>query len=104
MPGSFRTRLRNRERLLGNVARLVEQREQFYTVLDSIEWLEPYPSQTNFILCRVKGRDASDLKKQLAEHGILVRYYNSSGLTDHIRISMGTAAQMARLAKVLHDL
>ena len=96
--------LDDREHLLGNVARLVEQREQFYTVLDSIGWLEPYPSQTNFILCRVKGRDASDLKKQLAEHGILVRYYNSSGLTDHIRISMGTPTQMDRLAKVLHDL
>ncbi|MCB0214467.1 MAG: histidinol-phosphate transaminase, partial [Anaerolineae bacterium] len=92
------------EHLLGNVARLVEQREQFYPILNAIEWLEPYPSQTNFILCRVKGRNASDLKKQLAEQGILVRYYNSPGLTDHIRISIGTPTQMARLAKVLQGL
>ncbi|MCB9103982.1 MAG: histidinol-phosphate transaminase [Anaerolineales bacterium] len=90
--------------LLDNVARLIEQREQFYPVLNAIEWLEPYPSQTNFILCQVKGRNASDVKQQLAEQGILVRYYNSPGLTDHIRISIGTPAQMARLAKVLQHL
>jgi len=90
--------------LLDNVARLIEQREQFYPVLNAIEWLEPYPSQTNFILCQVKGRNASDVKQQLAEQGILVRYYNSPGLTDHIRISLGTPAQMARLAKVLQHL
>ena len=96
--------LTDRERLLGTVARLVEQREEFYTVLNKIEWLEPYPSQTNFILCQVKGRAALDIKKQLAAQGVLVRYYNSPGLTDHIRISIGTPAQMVRLAKVLEEL
>jgi len=97
--------LEDRERLLADVAKLVEAREQFYTELQAIPWLKPYPSQTNFILCRVVHRDAAQVKQILAqEYGILVRYYNTSGLSDHIRISMGTTEQMAHVAKVLKQL
>ncbi len=35
------------------------------------------------------GRDALDLKRNLASQGILVRYFNKPGLQDHIRISVG---------------
>ena len=36
------------------------------------------------------GRDAAELKSQLAqEHGIFIRYFNKPGLRDHIRISVG---------------
>jgi len=92
------------ERLLKNVARLVEVREAFYPVLAQINWLQPYPSQANFILCRVVGRPAIEVKQKLAEQGILVRYYNSPRLTDHIRLSMGTPQQMARLEESLKSL
>lgn len=92
------------ERLLYNVARLVEEREKFYGSLAQFDWLKPYPSQANFILCRVEGRSAQDVKQKLIEQGILVRYYNSPGLTDHIRISIGTPAQMARLEEALRAL
>ena len=40
----------------------------------------------------------------LVEQGILVRYYNSPGLADYIRISIGTPAQMARLEEALKAL
>jgi histidinol-phosphate aminotransferase len=96
--------LADRERLLENVARLVEQREKFYATLAKIDWLEPYPSQANFVLCKVKGRQAAAVKKQLAEQGILVRYYNSPRLTDHLRFSIGTPAQMSQLEQVLKQL
>lgn len=93
--------LDDKKRLLENVGKIISQRDQFYTVLTQIDWLEPYPSQTNFILCRVKGRPATGVKQHLARQGILVRYYNSPRLTDHIRISIGTPAQMARLKDCL---
>ena len=96
--------LQDRERLLERVARLVEQREQTYAALSRIEWLAPYPSQANFILCKVKDRPAMAVKGQLADHGILVRYYNSPRLTDHLRFSIGTPAQMIQLAQVLNQL
>jgi histidinol-phosphate aminotransferase len=93
--------LADRERLMGSVKRLIAERERFYSVLAQFDWLNPYPSQANFILCRVEGRQALDIKNKLAQRGILVRHYNSTGLTDHIRISIGTSHQMARLAEVL---
>lgn len=96
--------LADRERLLARVAQLVEQRDKFYEVLAEFGWLQAYPSQANFILCRVVGRAAAAVKQQLAGHGILVRYYNSAGLSDCLRFSLGTPAQMARLAEVLRQL
>ena len=93
--------LADRERLLANVAKIIDERERFYAVLAQFNWLKPYPSQANFILCKVKGRSAAAVKQQLAQQGVLVRYYNSAGLSDHLRFSLGTPAQMARLAEAL---
>jgi histidinol-phosphate aminotransferase len=96
--------LADRARLLQRVTQLVEQREKFYRVLAQFEWLQAYPSQANFILCRVRGRSAAQVKQQLAEQGILVRYYNSPGLADCLRFSLGTPAHMARLEAALQQL
>jgi histidinol-phosphate aminotransferase len=97
--------LDDRERLMSNVAKIVEERERFYPTLAQFDWLQPYPSQTNFILCRVVGeRQAAEVKKKLAEQGILVRYYNSPGLSDHLRFTIGAPEQMTRLAEVLRQL
>jgi histidinol-phosphate aminotransferase len=72
------------------VGRLRDERERLYRQLCDVPFLRPYPSQTNFILCQVVGRDAAQLKARLAkEHGIFVRYFNKPGLNDHIRISVG---------------
>jgi histidinol-phosphate aminotransferase len=96
--------LADRDKLMSNVGKIIEQRDQFFDTLTQIEWLTPYPSQTNFILCRVEDRPAASIKQKLAQRGILVRYYNSPRLTDHIRISIGTSSQMNRLGEVLKSL
>jgi histidinol-phosphate aminotransferase len=96
--------LSDRERLFERVGQLISQRDHFYQVLAQIDWLKPYPSQANFILCRVLGRPAAEVKQQLVAQGILVRYYNSVGLADCLRISIGTPRQMARLEEVLRQL
>jgi histidinol-phosphate aminotransferase len=81
--------------------KIVAERERLWAALGEIPWLRPYPSQANFILCRVVGRDAAALKRDLAQAGILIRYFNKPGLHDHIRISVGkpehTDALLARL-------
>jgi histidinol-phosphate aminotransferase len=87
------------------------ERERLFDALQAIPWLEPYPSQANFILCRViagegnagSKRDAAALKGALAHAGILIRYFNKPGLSDHVRISVGkpehTKALLAQLAE-----
>jgi histidinol dehydrogenase len=68
---------------------LIAERARLFALLDQVEFLRPYPSHGNYILCKVLGHDAAQLKADLARAGILVRYFNKPGLTDHIRISIG---------------
>jgi histidinol-phosphate aminotransferase len=87
------------------VERLKQERTRLFKALKEIPYLKPYPTQSNFILCRVIGRDASELKTRLAqEQGVFIRYFNKPGLRDHIRISVGrpqdTDALLDALSKV----
>ncbi len=90
--------------LMENVEKLIAERERLYQELIQFEFLRPYPSQANFILCRVLGHDALQLKLELERHGILVRYFSKPGLTDHIRISVGRPEQTDRLLTALRHL
>lgn len=91
--------------------KIVAERERLYAALQAIPWLEPYPSQANFVLCRVvpakqsagSGRDAASVKAELARAGILVRYFDKPGLEDHIRISVGKPEHTDALLEKLDD-
>lgn len=78
-----------------------EERDRLFNQLGEIPWLIPYPSQANFILCKVIGRDALSIKQYLKRKGILVRHFKKPGLDDHIRISVGKPEQMDLLIDVL---
>ncbi len=95
--------LNDAEYLMGTVAKIVGERERLYRELTQLDFLRPYPSRANFILCRVVGRDARQLKLDLEERGILVRYFSKPGLTDHIRISIGRPEQTDALLATLRD-
>lgn len=84
--------------------RILAERERMYAGLQKISYLRPLPSQANFILCRVEGRQAAQLKQQLAQEGILVRYFNQPGLQNYIRISVGKPEHTDILLQTLHSL
>jgi len=86
------------------VARLIAERERLQQALAAIPYLHPYPSRANFILCRVAGRDARDLKLALEAEGILVRFFDKPRLRDQIRISVGRPDQTDALISVLRRL
>jgi histidinol-phosphate aminotransferase len=91
--------------LRANVERLIAARERLERELATIPYLRPYPSRANFVLCRVVGRDAAELRRRLAqEYGILVRYYNTSLLRDCVRISAGTPEQIDTLLNALREI
>ncbi len=96
--------LADREYLGANVTRIVAERERLAEALSEFPYLRPYPSYANFILCRVMGRDARALKEALAARGVLIRHYNSPGLADHVRFSVGTPEQTERLLAELRRL
>ncbi|MBN1933558.1 MAG: histidinol-phosphate transaminase [Anaerolineae bacterium] len=90
--------------LRARVQILIAERERLYLRLKEIDYLRPYPSHSNFILNRVKGRDACELKMDLQAQGILVRHYRSAGLQDCIRISVGKPEQNTTVLETLKAL
>ncbi|MCB8976550.1 MAG: histidinol-phosphate transaminase [Ardenticatenaceae bacterium] len=80
---------------------LVAERERLFAELGTISYLNPFPSRSNFILCRVVGRDAQMLKQKLEQAGILVRYFNKPGLDNCIRISVGRPEETSKLVLAL---
>ena len=84
-----------------NIRKIVEERERLYAALRNVDFLAPYPSEANFILSRVIGRDAAGLKAALAERGILIRYFSTPRLEDHVRISVGKPSQTSVLLDAL---
>ena len=83
---------------------LVTERERLFAKLGTISYLNPFPSRSNFILCRVIGRDAQALKLDLEKEGILVRYFNKPGVDNCIRVSAGRPEETDRLIAELHRL
>jgi histidinol-phosphate aminotransferase len=87
--------------LAEKVALMREECDRMYKKLSVIPYLHPFPSQTNFILCRVTNGRAAEIKSSLASKGILVRYYNTSALGNCIRVSVGRPQDTDRLIDAL---
>ncbi|MCB2202997.1 histidinol-phosphate transaminase [bacterium] len=83
------------------IEKIIEQRKVLFDALGELPGITPYPSQANFILCKILDRPALDVRDQLRRRGILIRYFNKPGLDDHIRISVGAPEQIQYLLNVL---
>jgi histidinol-phosphate aminotransferase len=99
-----RASLQDKEYLLGNVRRIVSERDRLAVALAQLKFLEPLPSRANFILSRVHGRDGKQIQGALAERGILIRSFNSPRLKDYIRIAVGTPEQNKVLLNSLEEI
>jgi histidinol-phosphate aminotransferase len=97
--------LAHRDEIQATVDALIAERERIYRELAAFPCLHPHPSAANFVLARVEGYDARELKAALAQDGVLVRYYAKPGLENCIRVSAGrpadTDALLAALSKRL---
>lgn len=58
-------------------------------------------SQTNFLLVTPPNGNAADIYEGLKAKGILVRYFNHSGLENQLRITVGTPEQNQTLVEAL---
>lgn len=80
---------------------LKSERGRLYRQLRKLNFLQPYPSQANFLLCQVVRGNAFAVKKRLERSGILVKYLNSAELPNHLRISVGRPEDTDRLMRSL---
>ncbi len=99
-----RVTLQHREQGRPIIETLRGVRQEMLRRLAALPGIEPYPSQTNFVLARITaaGLDGRTVRDRLlAEHGVLVRYFDKPGLRNHIRISAGKPEDMPRLYAAL---
>lgn len=96
--------LQDRDWARRHIQALITECRRLQQSLARYHFLHPFPSRANFVLCRVTDMDAAQLKKQLENEGILVRYFDKPGLQNCIRISAGRPQDTDRLLQVLDAL
>jgi len=96
--------LKDIDYLMASVQLIINERARLFNNLQKINWLQPYHSQANFILCRVRGTDSKILHQQLQAKGILVRYFNQPRVQDCIRFSVGKPEHTDTLLRALKEI
>ena len=82
------------------------ERERLQAGLRESGWLEPAPSEANFLLCRMSDRlggDGAALREALARRGVFVRFFGDPRLRRHVRISAGTPSDTDRVLAALDE-
>ena len=90
--------------LMGNVDKIVQERERLVSLLNETEGVTPWPSSGNFILCQFAPDRAHDMYEGLASRGIFVRNFGSPRLRDCFRVAVGTPAQGDTFIGALREL
>lgn len=96
--------LKERAWMEEHVAKIVEERARLFDLLQTLPGIEPLPSVSNFIFCRVSGADARTIKLELEKRGVFIRYFNKPLLQNAFRISVGTPEQTQILMEQLKDI
>ena len=78
--------------------KVVEQREDFYNFLLS-HGFYVLKSETNFLFAKKEGLAGDELYRKIKENGLLIRHFNTKGIEDFVRITIGTKEQMELLKK-----
>lgn len=97
--------LKHRAYTWERVRRIVEEREQLFTLLASQSYLEPIPSQGNFIMAHVCEEEVKmeQVRATVESHGILLRYFSHPYLRDFLRVTVGLPEHTAALARALSE-
>jgi histidinol-phosphate aminotransferase len=96
--------LEDRETLQQRVQAIVRERERLVGELATLPFLRPFPSKANFILNRSQGIDASELWRRLRQQGIFVRHFDTPGVEDCIRITVGKPEHTDQLLAALREI
>ena len=96
--------LEDKALLLERVCAITGTRNRLASMLAGIDWIEPYASEANFILCRLDGVDALEAKQRLAKRGIFVRYFDTPTLRNCLRISVGLDEDNEPLLRALREI
>lgn len=89
--------------LIERVNSIARDRVRLASGLERVPGLQPFPSQANFLLVRIEGRDALAVRDELRKRGIFVRYFDTPPIDDCLRITAGTPEQNDVVIAALHE-
>ena len=85
------------------VDKIIDTREYSKKKLTELGFTYP-DSMSNFIFAEHSDVDAKTIFEKLKENKIYVRYWNKPRINNHLRITVGTRAEMDKLFDVLKDI
>ena len=88
------------EEKVGEVIRVREETAQKLTDLGA----KVLPSKANFLFAKLPNISGGEAYAKLRERGILVRHFSKARISDYLRISIGTAEDMAELLNAVAEI
>ena len=82
--------------------KVADERDKFYNFLKD-KGFYVLKSQTNFLFAKHPAIAGDELYKRVKEHGYLIRHFNTPGIEDFVRITVGDAEQMDGLRNVFEE-
>ncbi|MCR5045953.1 MAG: histidinol-phosphate transaminase [Treponema sp.] len=82
--------------------KVVAERDSFIEFLRERSW-NVLQSQTNFVFCKKNGVDGRSCYESLKKEGILVRRFDTKGIEQYLRITIGNAEQMNALKEAMKN-
>ncbi len=86
-----------------NAKKVVCERESLSSFLKERGWFV-IESKTNFVFAKKSGKSGKEIYERVKKSGILIRHFNTPGIEDFVRITIGTKSQMDSLKKVLAEI
>ena len=83
-----------------NAKRIRRSRKKITAALTRLGY-QVYPSHANFVLARKQGQNLQPIYEELKRRKILARYFDTAGLQDCLRITVGTPKEVRALLKEL---
>ena len=81
--------LEDTSNLLERVESIVTERSRLFGLLNDIPGIKPWPSQANFILCKMPEGRGLEVYEGMCRRGVFLRYFDNELLRDYIRVSVG---------------
>ncbi|NLM00527.1 MAG: histidinol-phosphate transaminase [Treponema sp.] len=88
---------------INNAKKTVDVREKFCTFLKTMGWTFTQ-SATNFVLAKHPKLTGKMVYEKIKENGILVRFFDILGVSDYVRITIGSAEEMEQLKQIIKSL
>ena len=83
--------LKNASYLMQRVDLIIAEREKLKIKLEKLLDIKVYPSNANFLLCKLINSNLAELNIKLIKNGVFVRLFPSKELENCFRVSIGTA-------------